>query len=126
VNLTGTAVRIAHATGMHNDDIKSYELPLTRELRKTLWWTLLHFEQLQISSYDRPSAICDGPFVVTCPNESLSGLSGVYPLDLFKYSSKLVLRLAAVCRSRKFSRPTSTGESLSGALSPVASILRDL
>lgn len=125
-NLTGTAVRIAHATGMHNDEIKSYELPLTRELRKTLRWTLLHFKQLQIPSCDRPSAICDGPFVVTCPNESLSGLSGVYPPNLFKYSSKLVLLLAAVCRSRKFSRPTSTGEGLSGALSPVASTLRNL
>jgi hypothetical protein len=51
-NLTGTAVRIGSAIGLHRDDVKHSQSPLLRELRKQLWWTLYAFEQMQVSSYD--------------------------------------------------------------------------
>lgn len=46
-NLTGTAVRVAHAIGMHRGaDIRHIKSRVTREFRKQLWWTLYAFEQM--------------------------------------------------------------------------------
>jgi hypothetical protein len=78
-NLTGTAVRIAHAIGLHSDEIKSHEPPLTRELRKSLWWILFSFEMLQISSYDRPTSIHQAECCVSCPDERIMGMGSCCP-----------------------------------------------
>ncbi|KAF4626966.1 hypothetical protein G7Y89_g11190 [Cudoniella acicularis] len=127
-NLTGTAVRIAFAIGLHRDDIKHTQNPLGRELRKQLWWTLYAFEQMQVSSYDRPSAIAYNVSSVSCPNERIVGVAGHCPQDLMKWSNKLVVLLSSACRALKPEGPgsSSTEAAYSKPLSPAAGILRDL
>ncbi|KAK3072954.1 hypothetical protein LTR53_005865 [Teratosphaeriaceae sp. CCFEE 6253] len=125
-NLTGVAIRIAHAIGLHSDDVRSRLPPLTRELRKSLWWTLFEFEQLQISSYDRPSAIDFEQCNVSCPDERIVGLGSCYPPELTRHSTKLTLLLASSCRARKRNGNSPANYEASGPLSPSASTLRDL
>jgi hypothetical protein len=96
-NLTGTAIRIAFAIGLHRHDIKPTQSPLGRELRKHLWWTLYGFEKLQVSSYNRPSAIDQSVNSVGCPNERLKG--GHLPQEFMKWSQKLVVVLGLACRA---------------------------
>lgn len=128
-NLTGTAVRVAYAIGLHRDDNKSMQSPLGRELRKQLWWTLYAFEQMQVSSYDRPSAIAHTLSTVGCPNERIVGLSGHCPPDLMQWSQKLAVLLASACKALN---PAGTGatsaaeDTYGRPLSPVVGILRDL
>jgi hypothetical protein len=127
-NLTGTAVRIGYAIGLHRDDIKHKQNLLGRELRKQLWWTLYAFEQMQVSSYDRPSAISSPLSTVSCPNERIVGVAGQCPQDFMKWSQKLVILLGSACKAM---RPQTTGDSTaqddySKPLSPSASILREL
>jgi hypothetical protein len=127
-NLTGTAVRIAYAIGLHRDDIKHKQNLLGRELRKQLWWTLYAFEQMQVSSYDRPSAISSPLSTVSCPNERIVGVAGQCPQDFMKWSQKLVVLLGSACRAMN---PHATGDSTAQddyakPLSPSANILREL
>jgi hypothetical protein len=125
-NLTGTATRIAFAIALHRDDIKPAQNPLARELRKQLWWTLYSFEQMQVSSFDRPSAIGQNVFSVNCPNERIIG--GNYPQDFMKWSHKLVILLAATCRALNpvGSVNSAMEDAYNRPLSPTATILRDL
>ncbi|KAH8654626.1 fungal-specific transcription factor domain-containing protein [Tricladium varicosporioides] len=127
-NLTGTAIRIAVAIGLHRDDIKHIQNPLGRELRKQLWWTLYTFEQMQVSSYDRPSAIAHNVAAVSCPNERIVGVAGHCPQDLMKWSNKLVVLLSSACRVLNPARAGAsfTDDTYSKPLSPAAGILRDL
>lgn len=127
-NLTGTAVRIAFAIGLHRDHVKHNQSPLGRELRKQLWWTLYAFEHMQVSSYDRPSAIAYTLSIVSPPNERIVGVAGHCPQDFMKWSQRLVLLLGSACRALN---PTGAGtstaeETHSGPLSPAAHCLRDL
>ncbi|EFX04993.1 c6 zinc finger domain containing protein [Grosmannia clavigera kw1407] len=64
--LTGAAVRIGHAIGLHRHGKRGEDhghvngdgmWPLDRAMRRRVWWTLFAFEQLQVSSHDRPSAV---------------------------------------------------------------------
>lgn len=125
-NLTGTAIRIAFAIGLHRDDIKSAHSPLSRELKKHLWWTLYGFEKLQVSSYNRPSAIDMNVSSVGCPNERLLG--GHLPHEFMKWSQRLVVLLGAACRALDPSGGSSNAveDAYSRPLSPAAGILRDL
>lgn len=127
-NLTGTAIRIAFAIGLHRDDVKHLQTPLSRELRRQLWWTLYAFEQMQVSSYDRPSAIGDAVNCVSCPNERIVGIAGSCPQDFTKSCQRLMVLLGSACKALNLSR---TGNSpvediYSRPLSPTAGILRDL
>ncbi|CAG8955408.1 hypothetical protein HYFRA_00010272 [Hymenoscyphus fraxineus] len=127
-NITGTAVRIAFAIGLHRDHVKHNQSPLGRELRKQLWWTLYAFEHMQVSSYDRPSAIAYTLSIVSPPNERIVGVAGHCPQDFMKWSQRLVLLLGSACRALN---PTGAGastveETHSGPLSPAAHCLRDL
>ncbi|CZR60787.1 uncharacterized protein PAC_10683 [Phialocephala subalpina] len=97
-NLTGTAVRITFAIGLHQDDVKHVQRPLGRELRKQLWWTLYAFEQMRVSSYDRPSAIEHNLSSVGCPNERIVGVAGHCPQDYMKWSQRLIILLGTACR----------------------------
>lgn len=127
-NLTGTAIRVAFAIGLHRDDVKHLQGPLRRELGKQLWWTLYAFELMQVSSYDRPSAIGDMVTSTSHLNERIIGFAGHYPQDFMKWSQQLVLLLASTCKALN---QAGTGI-LSGEdayrrpLSPEAGILCDL
>lgn len=128
-NLTGAAVRVAHAIGLHRDDIKHSQSRLTRELRKQVWWTLYAFEQMQVSSYDRPSAIAHVTSAVGTPNERILGTAGYFPPDYLKWSQKLMVILGSACKALN---PGGTGggsqpeDAYNRPLSPTAAILRDL
>ncbi|ORX95920.1 fungal-specific transcription factor domain-domain-containing protein [Clohesyomyces aquaticus] len=125
-NLTGTAVRIAFAIGLHQDKVNTMQTPLARELRKRLWWTLYAFEQMQVSSYDRPSAIEHPSSKIGCPNERIIGMAGYCPPDYTKWLNRLVVHLGSACRAPKNTKASSSEESYVGPLSPAASVLRDL
>ncbi|KAF2103563.1 hypothetical protein NA57DRAFT_32887 [Rhizodiscina lignyota] len=126
-NLTGTAVRVAYAIGLHRDDLKHVQSPLGRELRKQLWWTLYAFEQMQVSSYDRPSAIAQSISSVSCPNERIVGVTGHCPPEFTKWSQKLVRILGSACRAlAPIASGSASEDSYSKPLSPAATILRDL
>lgn len=127
-NLTGTAVRVAIAIGLHRDDIKHSQGLLGRELRKQLWWTLYAFEQMQVSSYDRPSAISGIVSSVGFPNERIVGLGGQYPHDLMRWSQRLVVLLGSACKALNGAGTGSTSaeNAYSRPLSPAAGVLRDL
>lgn len=118
-------MRIAFAIGLHRDDIKHAQSPLGRELRKQLWWTLYAFEQMQVSSFDRPSAISQTVGSVSCPNERIIG--GHYPQDFMKWSQRLVVLLGSACRAlNPGTVPTAVEDAYNRPLSPAAGILRDL
>jgi len=127
-NLTGTAIRVAFAIGLHRDDIKHMQGPLGRELRKQLWWTLYGFEQMQVSSYDRPSAIGDAVSFTSYPNERIVGVAGQCPQDLMKWSQRLVVLLGSACKAlnNPGTGTTANEDAYSKPLSPAAAILRDL
>jgi hypothetical protein len=125
-NLTGTAVRIAFAIGLHQDKVSTLQTPLARELRKRLWWTLYAFEQMQVSSYDRPSAIEHPGFRVSYPNERIIGMASYCPPDYSKCFNRLVVHLGSACRVPKTIKHDSREGSYVGPLSPAASVLRDM
>lgn len=125
-NLTGTAVRIAVGIGLHQDKVNTMQTPLTRELRKRLWWTLYAFEQMQVSSYDRPSAIEHPGSKIGCPNERIIGMAGYCPPDYSKWFNRLVVHLGSACRAPKNTKANASEESYVGPLSPAAGVLRDL
>ncbi|PGH00355.1 hypothetical protein GX51_05854 [Blastomyces parvus] len=126
-NLTGTAIRVAFAIGLHRD-VKHLQGPLRRELGKQLWWTLYAFELMQVSSYDRPSAIGDVGTPTSHPNERIIGFAGHYPQDFMKWSQQLVLLLASTCKAlNQAGTGIMSGEdAYRRPLSPEAGILRDL
>ncbi|KAF1838657.1 hypothetical protein BDW02DRAFT_365471 [Decorospora gaudefroyi] len=121
-NLTGTAIRIAHAIGLHQDKVGTGQTPLARERRKVLWWTLYAFEQMQVSSYDRPSAIEHPGAKINCPSEKIIG----GPPDFFTWSTRLFTHLGSTCRAPKTIKSNASEESYVGPLSPAAGVLRDL
>ncbi|KAH7132406.1 fungal-specific transcription factor domain-containing protein [Dendryphion nanum] len=125
-NLTGTAIRIAYAIGLHQDKVSTLQTPLARELRKRLWWTLYAFEQMQVSSYDRPSAIEHAGSRIGCANERIIGMAGYCPPDYSKWFNKLVVHLGSACRAPKTAKSSASEESYVGPLSPAAGVLRDL
>ncbi|OAG00700.1 uncharacterized protein CC84DRAFT_1168750 [Paraphaeosphaeria sporulosa] len=124
-NLTGTAIRIAFAIGLHQDKASTSQPPLARELRKRLWWTLYAFEQMQVSSYDRPSAIEHHVSKNSCPNERILGAAAYSPPEYSRWFDRLIVNLSSTCRAPKHIKPHSD-ESYAGPLSPAAGVLRDL
>ncbi|KAF2440848.1 hypothetical protein P171DRAFT_434596 [Karstenula rhodostoma CBS 690.94] len=124
-NLTGTAIRIAFAIGLHQDKASTSQPPLARELRKRLWWTLYAFEQMQVSSYDRPSAIEHHVSKNSCPSERILGAAAYSPPEYSRWYDRLIVHLSSTCRAPKHMKPNSD-ESYAGPLSPAAGVLRDL
>lgn len=125
-NLTGTAVRIAFAIGLHQDKVNTMQTPLARELRKRLWWTLYAYEQMQVSSYDRPSAIEHPGSKINCLNERLIGSDLHNPPEYSQWYNRLVVHLGSACRAPKTVRANSSDEAYVGPLSPAAGVLRDM
>jgi cell division septation protein DedD len=125
--LTGSAIRIAFAIGLHRDGVKHEASPEIRELRKQLWWTLYAFEQMQVSSHDRPSAIEDSSFSVSSPDESILGLDKVFPPEYSSASNTLATLLGRACRViRTTASLEPNSDDAIGPLSPTARLLRDL
>ncbi|KAF2854863.1 hypothetical protein T440DRAFT_244878 [Plenodomus tracheiphilus IPT5] len=125
-NLTGTAVRIAYAIGLHQDKASAGQTPVSRELRKQLWWTLYSLEQAQVTSYDRPGAIEHPGPKIGCPNEKILGMASYYPLDYRKWMNRLMGHMGSACRAPKTVKQHASEESYVGPLSPAAAVLRDL
>jgi hypothetical protein len=125
-NLTGTAVRIAFAIGLHQDKVNTTQTPLAREVRKRLWWTLYAFEQMQVSSYDRPSAIEGAGTKTGCPNDRVIGMATQSPPDYCKWFNRLIVHLGSASRAPKNTKSASGEEGYVGPLSPAAGVLRDL
>ena len=119
-------MRIAFAIGLHQDRANTVQTPLARELRKRLWWTLYAYEQMQVSSYDRPSAIEHPGSKISNVNERLVGADLHNPPDYSQWYNRLIVHLGSVCRAPKTARANSTDESYVGPLSPAAGVLRDM
>ncbi|PYI12470.1 hypothetical protein BO78DRAFT_392318 [Aspergillus sclerotiicarbonarius CBS 121057] len=122
--LTGAAARIAIAIGLHRDETICKGPRLAQELRKSLWWTLYSFEQIQVSSHDRPSAIEGTLCSTTSPHERTLAMGSSYsPPDYTIWSTQLISILGHVCRAL----PNATSEAgLAALLSPVSGLLGDL
>ncbi|KAL3463709.1 fungal-specific transcription factor domain-containing protein [Aspergillus heterothallicus] len=125
-NLTGAALHVAIAMGLHRDDIKHAQTPFQRELRKQLWWTLVAFEKMQVSSYDRPSGISDTVCSASYPNERLVGCAGHYPQGYLKHWQQLVALLGSACKAISTVKGAEDYYSYGRPLSPVSAIIRDL
>lgn len=122
--LTGAAVRISFAIGLHRDGIGNLQTPLMREMRKRVWWTLYSFEQMQVSSHDRPSAIENAICSVGTPKVSI--LDTGLPPDYMSWSNRLVVILGSTCRALRTIRIIPTEDAPIGPLSLAAGLLRDL
>ncbi|KAM0815780.1 putative Fungal-specific transcription factor domain-containing protein [Seiridium cardinale] len=123
--LTGTAVRIAIAIGLHREAKAPLHTPLARELRKRVWWTLYQFELMQAASLDRPSAIDDAACSAGTPRQAILDVGSS---DSMAYSNRLLVLLSQACRVvRTINNTSDAGEdSFSGPLSPAAALIRDL
>ncbi|KAK1767564.1 fungal-specific transcription factor domain-containing protein [Phialemonium atrogriseum] len=119
--LTGAAVRIGFAIGLHRDDIETDGTPLLREMRKKLWWTLYSFEQLQVSSYDRPSAMNDARHLPGPPREGILGMAANNLPEYATWCNRLATLLGAAN-----SLPEAAKSDFSGPLSPAVKLLSDL
>lgn len=120
--LTGAAVRIGFAIGLHRDGLETNGTPLAREMRKRIWWTLYSFEQLQVSSHDRPSAIDSAKHLAGSPRETILGMGTHNIPDYITWSNRLVMMLGSACRAL----PDAAKDGYSGPLSPAAGLLREL
>jgi hypothetical protein len=122
--LTGAAIRIGFAIGLHRETCDVTCTPLGGAMRKRVWWTLYHFEQLQVSSHDRPSAIDNPKYTLeaTVPRDSILNAGASTPPDYTLQSSRLVRILGAACRSL----PDLAKDGHAGLLSPVAALTREL
>jgi hypothetical protein len=79
---------------------------------------------MQVSSYDRPSAIAYTLSSVSFPNERIVGVAGLFPQDFMKWSQRLVVFLGSACRALNPTGSGSTEDVYSGPLSSAASVLR--
>ncbi|KAK7921700.1 hypothetical protein PG985_009722 [Apiospora marii] len=135
--LTGAAVRIAIAIGLHRDATLGTDPKGAAEaaqnpvllLRKRLWWTLYQFELMQAASLDRPSAIDDAACntrVTIQPLPSTGADAAEY------YSIRLLRMLSQACRvvrtmnNSSSASGESSDDSYSGPVSPAASLIRDM
>ncbi|KAL4956608.1 fungal-specific transcription factor domain-containing protein [Aspergillus filifer] len=123
-NLTGAALHVAIAMGLHRDDIKPSPSLFQREFRKQLWWTLFAFEKMQVSSYDRPSGISDTTSSASFPNERIVGCATYYPQGYLKHWHQLVCILASACKA--ITAAKLEGDYYARPLSPVSAIIREI
>ncbi|KAK8058063.1 hypothetical protein PG994_008511 [Apiospora phragmitis] len=85
----GAACRLAVALGMHRQDVSGSFHPITRELRKRVWWTLYCYEQNLCCSLGRPSAIDDREVDVDYPDEHVLAPAAGQPPGLAEEHAKL-------------------------------------
>jgi hypothetical protein len=99
-SLTGLAIRIAIAIGLHRNGINAKCSPLERELRKRVWWTLYAFERIECSSLGRASAIDDEECSVGFPTEGLLDMGDILPLGHVAAQSQLLMMLGTICKQQ--------------------------
>ncbi|KAK7947766.1 uncharacterized protein PG986_008652 [Apiospora aurea] len=146
--LTGAAVRIGIAIGLHRDDAKfqwqhggvaSSETAATPQnpgllLRIRLWWTLYQFELMQAASLDRPSAVCDASCSTNSASiQPLNGNTQGVDVTIEYYSTRLLRMLSQACRVVRIMNNSSSStngevaeDTYNGPLSPAASLIRDM
>ncbi|KAK8133356.1 hypothetical protein PG984_005368 [Apiospora sp. TS-2023a] len=134
--LTGAAVRIAIAIGLHRDATlnTNQEVAVAQNpvllLRKRLWWTLYQFELMQAASLDRPSAIDDAACNISAAIQPLVSTPGADAT--MEYQTRLLRMLSQACRVvRTMNNSSSAGgdsvdDTYNGPLSPAASLIRDM
>ncbi|KAL4937761.1 fungal-specific transcription factor domain-containing protein [Aspergillus oleicola] len=123
-NLTGAALHVAIAMGLHRDDLKQSQGLFQREFRKQLWWALYAFEKIQVSSYDRPSGISHTTSPESYPNERIVGCAGHYPQGYLKYWQQLIAILGSACKA--ISTVKLAEDSYARPLSPMSAIVREI
>jgi hypothetical protein len=97
-NITGSAIRVAIAIGLHRNGVHTKCSPLERELRKRIWWTLYAFERMECSSLGRTSAIDDDECNVGIPTEGLLDMGDTTPLGYVDALSELMKILGSICK----------------------------
>lgn len=97
-NLTGAAIRVAVAIGLHRNGVHGRCSPLERELRRRIWWTLYAFERIECSSLGRTSAIDDAECNVGVPTEGLLDMSDILPLGYVGAHAELMTLLGSICK----------------------------
>ncbi|CAK7223376.1 hypothetical protein SCUCBS95973_005157 [Sporothrix curviconia] len=97
-NLTGAAIRVAVAIGLHRNGVHGKCSPLERELRRRIWWTLYAFERIECSSLGRTSAIDDAECNVGVPTEGLLDMSDILPLGYVGVHAELMTLLGSICK----------------------------
>ncbi|KAK6824529.1 hypothetical protein PG987_012023 [Apiospora arundinis] len=153
--LTGAAVRISIAIGLHRDTkyhhfsqkylrsknnqtagssspSSSSSVLISQDavllLRKRIWWTLYQFELMQAAALDRPSAIDDAACNTSAVHQPLSTPGAAATTE---YSTRLLRMLSQACRVvRAMNHSSASGEATedayNGPLSPAASLIRDM
>lgn len=97
-SLTGAAIRVAVAIGLHRNGVHGECSPLERELRRRIWWTLYAFERIECSSLGRTSAIDDAECNVGVPTEGLLDMSDIIPLGYVGAHAELMTILGSICK----------------------------
>lgn len=120
--LTGAASRIGFAIGLHKDGLDNGVTPLTREIRKKVWWTLYAFEQVQVSSHDRPSSMDSIKHLGSPSREAMLDLGTHNPPEYSTWANRLVTLLGAACRII----PVAPKEGDANLPSPASGFLREL
>lgn len=120
--LTGAAIRICFATGLHRDSVEIGRRPLYREMRKRVWWALYAFEQLQASTHYRPNAIDSPTHLARSPRETTLGMGSHSIPDYLTWSNLSIVLSGSACRAP----PVVAKDGYSGPLSQAADLLRDL
>ncbi|EPE10365.1 nucleus protein [Ophiostoma piceae UAMH 11346] len=99
-NLTGAAIRVAVAIGLHRNGVHGKCSPLERELRRRIWWTLYAFERIECSSLGRTSAIDDAECNVGVPTEDLLDMSDILPRGYVSAHAGLMRLLGSICKQQ--------------------------
>ncbi|KAJ9138227.1 Fungal-specific transcription factor [Pleurostoma richardsiae] len=110
-NITGVAIRMAIAIGLHRNAANPKCSPLERELRKRVWWTLYAFERLECSSLGRASAIEDSECNAPVPTEGFLDMGDIFPIGHLDAQSELLKLIGIICKNQ-YSLHTLSAEHL--------------
>jgi Fungal specific transcription factor domain len=100
-NLTGAAIRMAFAIGLHRKENIGRAMggSLEREVRKCVFWTLYQYERFLCSSLGRPSAIDDDDVDLDLPRESLLEVGEHIPLGHLGEEVSLYRIVGRICKT---------------------------
>ncbi|KAL1913775.1 hypothetical protein Sste5344_000042 [Sporothrix stenoceras] len=124
-NLTGAAIRVAVAIGLHRNGVHGKCSPLERELRRRIWWTLYAFERIECSSLGRTSAIDDAECNVGVPTEGLLDMSDIIPLGYVEVHAELMTILGSICKHQYGGSNSSGGGGASASSTGGVDVPRD-
>jgi hypothetical protein len=99
-NITGAAIRMAVAIGLHRNGVNPKCGPLERELRKRVWWTIYAFERLECSSLGRPSVIDDSECNTPVPREGFLDMGDILPIGHLEAQAHLLRLIGVICKNQ--------------------------